>query len=218
MKIYGFIKESLMRKDIDVQKVLIFDYVKKHSLKIEEFIEMTSITRKGSDIIDIILNKLNIGDIIIVTELTRLGKNLLQVLNLLELLTQEGIGIIFVKQPELSTDLKNRNSLPIIYKYIADAEREFISQRTKQGLAAAQAQGRLLGRPKGSRNKKGRLLDPFKNNIKYYLEINIPIQSILKLLNRKLSVPVSYNALKYFIENDRELKYLKKKETVEELI
>jgi DNA invertase Pin-like site-specific DNA recombinase len=61
-----------------------------------------------------------------------------------------------------------------IYSYFAEAEREFISMRVKQGLAAAKAKGVKLGRPRGSRNKK-RVLDPYRNEILRYLQKGIDL-------------------------------------------
>ncbi len=60
----------------------------------------------------------------------------------------------------------------------------------------------LLGRPKGSKNKKGRVLDPFKDQIKQYLELHLPISSIEKIVNNQLESPITYNSFKYFIKHD----------------
>ena len=73
-----------------------------------------------------------------------------------------------------------------IYSYFAEAEREYISIRTKQGLAAAKAQGKQLGRPKGSKNKKGRALDIYRADLKRYLELKLSITSIMKIINPQL--------------------------------
>ncbi|HMN28404.1 MAG TPA: recombinase family protein [Caldilineaceae bacterium] len=54
-----------------------------------------------------------------------------------------------------------------IYSYFAESEREYISMRTKQGLAAAKASGKQLGRPKGVRNRH-HVLDPYKDQITQY--------------------------------------------------
>ena len=90
------------------------------------------------------------------------------------------IKIIFTNQPELSTNKNEALSslLLAIYGYFAQTEREIISQRTKQGLAAARASGKTLGRPKGVKNKN-RVLDPFKDDIKKYIDMGlIPNNSI----------------------------------------
>jgi hypothetical protein len=110
-----------------------------------------------------------------------------------------GIAITFIRQPELSTTGGHSKLLLAIYSYFAETEREFISIRTKQGLAAARASGKRLGRPKGSRNRKQRVLDPFKPIIAHYLCQQIPIASIMKIINPQLDKPLSYNSYKYYI-------------------
>ena len=79
-----------------------------------------------------------------------------EVINLINQLSADGVKLIFVRQPELSTAGPHGKLLLAIYSYFAEVEREFISVRTQQGLAAARAQGKQLGRPKGSRDKERR--------------------------------------------------------------
>jgi DNA invertase Pin-like site-specific DNA recombinase len=80
--------------------------------------------------------------------------------------------------------------------------------RTKQGLKAAKAKGVKLGRPKGSKNKKGRVLDAHKEAIKKYLELGVNVSDISKIINDQLEKPITYNAFKYFIKHDEELAIL----------
>jgi DNA invertase Pin-like site-specific DNA recombinase len=91
-----------------------------------------------------------------------------------------------------------------IYSYFAETEREFISVRTKQGLAAAQASGKKLGRPKGSRDKK-RVLDPYRKQIEQYLQLRIPLRRIQRLINPQLENPITYTSYQYFVRQDSEL-------------
>jgi DNA invertase Pin-like site-specific DNA recombinase len=86
---------------------------------------------------------------LLVAELSRLGRNMLETLNLIEQLSQQGVKLVFVRQPELSTVGEHSKLLLAIYSYFAEAERSFISIRIKQGLAAVKAKGIKLGRPKG---------------------------------------------------------------------
>jgi len=130
---------------------------------------------------------------------------MLETLNIINTLSDNGIKIVFVRQPELSTNSSHAKLLLAIYSYFAESEREYISIRTKQGLAAARAKGVKLGRPKGSKNKKGRVLDAHKAAIKKYLELGVSIGDIAKIINDLLEKPVTYNAFKYFIQHDDEL-------------
>ena len=81
--------------------------------------------------------------------------------------------------------------------------------RTKQGLAAAKAQGKMLGRPKGSKNRQ-RPLDPFREQIREHLQAGLSIAAIRKLINPHLDEPLTYNSYKYHIRNDDELRRLLK--------
>lgn len=99
----------------------------------------------------------------------------------------------------------NKNShhvklLLAIYSYFAESEREFISVRTKQGLIAAKAQGKKLGRPKGSQNRKGRALDPFREQIMECQQLGLPVASIMKIVNNQLEEKLSYNSYKQFVK------------------
>lgn len=109
----------------------------------------------GERRIDELLNKLHAGDMLLVAELSRLGREMLQVLNLINDLIARGVQITFVGQPELSTTGSHGKRLLAIYGYFAEAEREFISMRVKQGLAAVKAKGGKLGWPKAAGTESG---------------------------------------------------------------
>jgi hypothetical protein len=71
-------------------------------------------------------------------------------------------------------------------------------------LAAAKAKGKILGRPKGSRNKE-RILDPYRDQILDYLKIGLNLAAIRKIINNQLVNPISYNSYKYFVQHDEGL-------------
>ena len=210
MSVIAYSRISTDQQDLEKQKHLLLDYAQKQGLLIDEFIEVSISSRKNTKQrkIDELLEKLESGDILLVAELSRLGRNMLETLNIINTLAQSGIKIIFVRQPELSTTATHAKLLLAIYSYFAESERDYISIRTKQGLAAAKAQGKQLGRPKGSKNKKGRVLDNHKPAIKKYLELGVNISDIAKIINDLLEKPITYNAFKYFIKHDDELALL----------
>lgn len=209
MKVIGYIRVSTDTQDLEKQKHLLLEYAQTQQLIIHEFIEVEVSSRKSQQERKIteLIDKLNEGDLLIVAELSRLGRNMLETLNIINTLSEQGIKIIFVRQPELSTTGSHAKLLFAIYSYFAEAEREYISIRTKQGLAAAKAQGIQLGRRKGSRNKQ-RPLDPFRDRIKQLLEAGLPITSIQKMINSQLEKPLSYNSYRYFIHADKELEQI----------
>src|SRR5258708_9258437 len=110
---------------------------------IDHFIEAEVSSRKiqRERRITELLTVLELGDHLLVAELSRLGRNMLETLNIITSLTERNIRITFVRQPELSTSGTHGKLLLAIYSYFAKTERDFISLRTKQGLAAAKASG-----------------------------------------------------------------------------
>ena len=68
----------------------------------------------------------------------------------------------------------------------------------------ARAKGKILGRPKGAKNKT-RVLDPHKEEIKNLLELKLARTNILKIINSKMDKPISLTAFNYFIFHDDEL-------------
>lgn len=189
-KIIAYIRVSTDTQNVENQKLKILEYAQFHKINIHDFVSMEISTRKNEKDrkIDALKEMLNEGDTLIVTELSRLGRNMLQVLNLIEYFNQKSVKIIFVNQPELSTAGKNdaiSKLLLSIYGYFAESEREIISIRTKQGLEAAKARGKKLGRPKGSTGFSK--LDGKEDIIKEELGFGISLVSIGKKL--KCHVP-----------------------------
>jgi DNA invertase Pin-like site-specific DNA recombinase len=204
MTTIGYIRVSKDDQDLKKQRHLLLEYSQQQKLLIDEFIEIEVSSRKnqGERRITELIDKLQEGDLLLVAELSRLGRNMLETLNIIDELTQKEVRIIFIRQPELSTTGPHTQLLLAIYSYFAETEREFISIRTKQGLAAAK--GKLLGRPKGSQNQS-RPLDLYREQIEAYLKIGLSIAAIRKLINKQLSTPLTYNSYKYFILNEKSL-------------
>ncbi|MEM6699232.1 MAG: recombinase family protein, partial [Bacteroidota bacterium] len=147
MRVIAYTRISTDQQDLQKQKHLLLDYAQKKSWLIDEFIEVAVSSTKNTKLrkIDHLLEKLETGDILLVAELSRLGRNMLETLNIINALCEKSIKIVFVSQPELSTTTTHTKLLLAIYSYFAEAERAYISMRTKQGLAAAKAKGVKLG-------------------------------------------------------------------------
>jgi len=206
-KVIGYIRVSTDKQDLDTQRHLLLEYARQHHLIIDEFvdIEVSSRKSKADRRLDELSAKLQRGDLLLVAELSRLGREMLQVLNFINDLNDKGVDITFVQQPELSTSGPHGKLLLAIYSYFAEAERDFISMRVKQGLAAARAKGVKLGRPQGSRNRE-RVLDADRDRILDYLQRGVNLANIRKIINPDLPQPISYTSYKYFVQHDPELK------------
>ncbi len=208
MSTVGYIRVSTDKQDLEKQRHLLLEFANAQKLFIDEFIEVEMSSRRDTKDrrIEELQAILKSGDTLIVAELSRLGRNMLDTLNLIHTLSERGITILFVRQPELSTKGPQEKLLLAIYSYFAETEREFISVRTKQGLEAAKAKGVRLGRPKGSKNMKSRRLDPYRDQIKQYLSQGVTIRAISKIIAPVMSEPVGYNSFLFYIKNDSELK------------
>lgn len=208
MKTIGYIRVSSDKQDLNKQRHLLLEHSQRLQIVISEFIEIEiSSTRNSRERkIDELKEKLQTGDLLLVAELSRLGRNMFETLNIINSLLDRGVEISFIRQPELST-YKNSHHVKLlfaIYSYFAESEREFISTRTRQGLEAAKAAGVKLGRPKGSRNKKGRALDSFNDQISELVSLGVPVSSIMKIVNNQLEVCLSYNTYKFYIQMNHE--------------
>lgn len=206
MKAIGYIRVSTDQQDLEKQKHLLLQYAHTQQLLVDEFIQAEVSSQKSTKErrIDELLAKLEGGDVLLVAELSRLGRNMLQTLNLVNELSERGVKLAFVRQPELSTLGPHTKLLLAIYSYFAETEREFISIRTKQGLAAAKAKGKQLGRPKGSRNRD-RVLDPYREQILEYLQMGLNLTAVMKIINPQLEKSITYNAYRYFVQHEEEL-------------
>jgi len=204
----GYIRVSTDKQNLENQKHKILDYAQQQKIIIDEFIEVeiSSTGDQKKRLINSLFEKLSAGDTLICTELSRLGRNMLEILNLIEKFNAANIKLVFVNQPELSTNQNSALSslLLAIYGYFAQTEREIISERTKQGLAAARASGKTLGRPKGAKAKV-RVLDPYNLEILELLKMGVAKSSILKIINNKLDRPISITSLRYHIEHTSKL-------------
>ena len=206
MTVIGYIRVSSDKQDAQKQEHLLLKYAQQHHMQIDDFIKIEISSRKNTQArrIDELLRLLETNDVLLVAELSRLGRNMFEVLNIINQLSENGVRIVFVRQPELSTAGPHGKLLLAIYSYFAEAERDFISVRTQQGLAAARASGKQLGRPKGSRDK-ARILDPYREKIKEYLQLRLPLRRIRTLINPQLDKSLAYNSYRYFVRQDKEL-------------
>ena len=199
--ILGYIRVSTDKQDNQKQKHLILEHAHSNSLKIDDFIEVEISSRKSEKLRKIteLKDRLQKDDTLIVAELSRLGRNMMDVMNLIQELSDKGIKLIFIRQPELSTFNSAHNKLLLaIYSYFAESEREFISMRTKQGLAAAKASGKKLGRKPGQKVKSK--YDPYIEKIKEMLLKDVSITSIHKIIEFG-----TYIGLRSYILNNSEL-------------
>jgi DNA invertase Pin-like site-specific DNA recombinase len=101
-----------------------------------------------------IIDDMKEGDRLIVPELSRLGRSMLEIMEILAIAKEKGIEIYDVKNGwELNGSIQSK-VMALVFSIAAEIERDLISKRTMEGLRAARAKGKLLGRPKGPGKSK----------------------------------------------------------------
>ena len=113
-------------------------------------------TKKDRPELQKMLNHLNEGDIVIITDLTRISRSTKDLLDIVEKVKNKGASIRSLKDTWLDTTSNNpyNEFLLTVMSGLSQLERDLISQRTKEGLASAKARGRNGGRP-SKQNEKG---------------------------------------------------------------
>lgn len=157
--IYGYIRVSTDKQTTENQRFEITNYAELKQLPIGSWIEETiSATKKLEDRkLGGLLNQVVKGDILIVSELSRLGRNLMQIMSILNRCMETEIQVFTIKENyELGNNI-NSKVLAFAFGLSAEIERNLISQRTREALARKKAEGVILGRPKGSRSKTVKL-------------------------------------------------------------
>ena len=153
-----YLRVSTRPQDLANQKLAILEFSQKRRFTVDEFIEARISSRKSplERRIDEMLGRLQMGDRLLVSELSRLGRSLGQVIQIVGTLVHRNIRFIAIKEGiefDGQQDLQTKVMIAL-FGLFAEVERDLISERTKEGLAAAKAQGKLLGRPKGGLRSK----------------------------------------------------------------
>ena len=179
---FAYLRISTDQQDAKNQKFCILDYCNKNNLGSTKFVEDTASGKVAwqNRAIGQIIEKASKDDLIIVSEISRLGRSALQVLEILEAAAKKEI-IVHVAKNQMVMDGSMQSTITAtILGLAAQIEREFLSSRTKDALAKRKAEGFKLGRPKGQSQLLK--LDSFAEEIKGYLKKGINKRAISKLI------------------------------------
>ncbi|PKN77209.1 MAG: resolvase [Deltaproteobacteria bacterium HGW-Deltaproteobacteria-10] len=163
-KTFAYLRVSTIEQDTEKNKADILKFANDKDFGKVHFVEekvsgaKSWKERKIKNIID----ELGDGDRLIVPELSRLGRSMLEIMEIMAVAKEKGIAIYDVKNKwELNGSIQSK-VMAMVFSIAAEIERDLISKRTTEGLRAARAQGKLLGRPKGPGKSK---LDVHKEEI-----------------------------------------------------
>ncbi|KAF0139102.1 MAG: resolvase-like protein [Stygiobacter sp.] len=184
MKIFAYLRVSKDTQDTNNQKLAVLEFARSQKLKISHFLEVSFSSRKSTKErkIDDLLQQLNDGDTLIVSELSRMGRSVGEIISTIDCLVKKQVKFFAIKEGiKLNGSIKDIQSKVMItlFSLFAEIERDLISLRTREALAAAKACGKQLGRPKGSLGKSK--LDGKEQQIKGFLALKISKSSIAKL-------------------------------------
>ena len=152
--IYGYIRVSTERQTVENQRFEIMNFCDKNGLVIDDWIEETISGTKAYKKRELgrLLRKVNKGDTIICSELSRLGRNLFMIMEILNICMTKECKVWTIKDNyRLGDDIQSK-VLAFAFGLSAEIERNLISQRTKEALARRKAIGLHVGRSKGSKN------------------------------------------------------------------
>jgi len=180
---YGYIRVSTERQNTENQRFEILNFAETKGIVIERWIDETISATKKLDERKFgkLLKKMKKGDQLVVTELSRLGRNLMQIMKILHDCMERDIMVYTIKEKyELGNNI-NSKVLAFAFGLSAEIERNLISQRTKEALARKKAEGVILGRPKGRKSLHVKLTGKEKE-IQALLNKNVSKSAIGRIL------------------------------------
>jgi DNA invertase Pin-like site-specific DNA recombinase len=157
--IYGYIRVSSDKQTVENQRFEISEFAKRENIKIDGWIEETISGTKNYDKRKLgrLLRKVKSDDLIICSELSRLGRSLFMIMDILNICMNKECKVWTVKDGyRLGDDIQSK-VLAFAFGLSAEIERNLISQRTREALARKRAEGVVLGRPVGTKTNPEKL-------------------------------------------------------------
>jgi DNA invertase Pin-like site-specific DNA recombinase len=181
--IYGYIRVSSDKQTVENQRYEINEFAHGKEFIVDRWIEEVISGTKSIEERSLgkLIKKMKGGDILICTELSRLGRNLLMIMSILNHCMEKDIRIWTIKDNFRLGDDINSKVLAFAFGLAAEIERNLISQRTKEALARKKAEGVVLGRPKGSKSSRKKLTGK-EEKIKELLEAGVSYNAIARYL------------------------------------
>lgn len=179
--IYGYVRVSTEQQNTANQTHEISTFAARHELKIDKWVEETISSTKplNERKLGSLIKRLQKNDILIATELSRLGRNLLEVMGILQRCLERGCQIWTLKENyRLGADIQSK-VLAFAFSLANEIERQLISERTRESLKRVRAEGKHIGRPRGSTYRK---LSNKHNKIKELLDKKVSKAEIARLL------------------------------------
>ena len=188
---YGYIRVSSDKQTVENQRFEIKRFAEEKGVEIDGWIEETISGTKNYDKrrLGKLLNKVKADDVIICSELSRLGRNLFMIMEILNICMNKGCKVWTIKDHyRLGDDIESK-VLAFAFGLSAEIERNLISQRTKEALARKKAEGITLGRPKGKKSSRVKLSGK-ERTIRDLLDAGVSKSEIARIFKvNRMTVP-----------------------------
>lgn len=180
MKTVAYFKTSNDRQEVREQRQTIVEFAQREGIALSQFIEMPAFG--GEKRIDQLIGHLESGDTLIVSELSRIGRSVGQIVRIVDALIKAKIRFIAVKENIRLDEEPNSQTQAMVMMFglLADIDRELVSINTKEGLSSARRKGKKLGRPKGSLGISK--LDGRTGEIKKLLSLGVSKGAIARMM------------------------------------
>jgi putative DNA-invertase from lambdoid prophage Rac len=181
--IYAYMRVSTPHQTLENQHYELLKFADQRALRVDTWItETVSGTKAYPDrVLGQLLAQLTAHDTLLVTELSRLGRSLLEIMRILALLLDKQVTVLSSKEGLEFGDTLNAKVLAFAFGLAAEIERNLIAARTKEALARKQQDGKTLGRPRGSLSKHTKLTGR-DAEIQRLLEKKVAIAAIARLM------------------------------------
>lgn len=159
--VVAYLRVSTDKQHLENQKDEINRFCRQKGLSVDRWhCEVVSGKKRGRERkLTSVLNKLSEGDVLIVTEVSRLSRTLLEIMNILNTCLLKKVVLYSTKDGYAFENNINSKVLGFAFGLVAEIEHNLISIRTKEALSRRRSEGMVLGRPKGSRTQLNKLFD-----------------------------------------------------------
>jgi DNA invertase Pin-like site-specific DNA recombinase len=181
--LYAYIRVSTDSQSVENQRFAIEEYCRQNSLSVSKWVgeNISGKVVAKKRLLGGLMSTLRKGDTLICSEVSRLGRDMLMVMGILNDCACKGVKIIGVKGNFRLENTLLSKIFAMAYSISSELERDFISQRTKDALARKKAQGVKLGRPTGAKNKKYKLSGK-EQQIRDLIKNKTPVAQIARIL------------------------------------
>ncbi len=194
-RVFAYLRKSTDDQNTGGQKLAVYEYAHKQGWTIDQWFDVDCSSRKTTKErrIDELLEQMAEGDVLVVPELSRLGRSVGQVICIVDELVKKKVTVVCIKENlklNGQQDIQSKVMITLLGLF-AEIERDLISERTKEGLRRAREEGKMLGRPKGIGKSK---LDDHGEEIVALLKTGSSKSYLSK--KYKVTPPTLYNWLR----------------------